>query len=223
MAPIEIETAPNPQAAIIWLHGIDADGQQPMPVANQLAAALQLPLRFVLPHAPERAVTLFGGRRTRAWYDIRDADRQLQQDEAAIRASAALVQGLIAREVGRGIDARRLVLAGFSQGGAMALFTATRHPRRLAGAVALSCYRLLAPSFDAERQAANRGLPIFLAHGTEDTVIPLREGETTREVLRQAGYPVAWHTYRMGHEVIAAEIAAIAAFLRGALAQPPVP
>ncbi|HEX8757915.1 MAG TPA: dienelactone hydrolase family protein [Steroidobacteraceae bacterium] len=213
----EFETGANPRAAVVWLHGVGGDGFQSEPLIRQLSRSVDAPLRFVCPYAPFRAVTLCGGQRMRAWYDLRDADRQLRQDEAAIRESSAAVRALIDREAERGIPSENLVLGGFSQGGAMALLTGTRIPKPLAGIVALSCYPLLADTFAAERQQANQHTPIFVAHGLDDPVIDLRIGERMRDGLQASGYAVEWHSYRMGHEQGVAELSAVAAFVRRAL------
>lgn len=213
---VEIETGPDPTAAVIWLHGLGADGHDFEPLVPQLAHAAGA-LRFVLPHAPIRPVTLNGGAPMRAWYDIAGLDRHAPQDEAGVRASDARVRALIRRENQRGIASERIVLAGFSQGGALALFSGTRYPEPLAGVIGLSCYLLLPASLAAERQAANAATPIFLAHGSYDPVVDPLFGEQTRATLEAAGYPVQWHAYPMDHAVCAEEIAAIATFLRRVL------
>jgi phospholipase/carboxylesterase len=210
---VEVETAARPAASIIWLHGVGGDGHQFEPVIGQLTGPSSPPLRFVLPHAPVRPITLCNGERMRGWYDLRNIDRQQQQDEGAIRASAAAVGALLRRERERGIRPDRIVLGGFSQGAAMSLFIGPRFPEKLAGVIALSGYRLLASSFEAERQACNQETPLFLGHGTADPVVSVRDGELARDMLRAAGYTVEWHTHPIGHEIGAAEVAAIAAFL----------
>ena len=210
---VEVETGAHPTAAVIWLHGVGADGNLFTPLASQLTGPASPPLRFVFPHAPLRTITLCNGERMRGWYDLRNTDRQLQQDEAAIRASCAAVSALLRRERERGIASHRIVLGGFSQGAAMSLFTGPRFPERLAGIIGLSGYRLIASSFQAERQACNQDTPILLAYGSSDPVIGLGEGELTREMFRASGYGVEWHTYRIGHEVAAEEVSAVAAFL----------
>jgi phospholipase/carboxylesterase len=211
---VEVQTGPNPTASVIWLHGLGADGHDFEPAVPALAPPGARAWRFVFPHAPVRAVTLNGGANMRAWYDIRGFDRHLAQDESGVRASDAAIRALIRRENERGIATRRVVLAGFSQGGAMALYTGTRLPEPLAAIIGLSCYLLLADSFAAERQAANQGTPIFLAHGSFDPVVDPRLGEETRSLLESAGYPLEWHSYPMPHTVSVEEIAAIAAFLQ---------
>lgn len=213
LSTIEAQTGGTPRATVMCLHGVGGDGHQFAALLAELARALDVPIRFVCPNAPYRAVTLCGGERMRAWYDLRDTNRQLQQDEPAIRASSAAVRALIDREAARGIPSNRLVLIGFSQGGSMALFTGTRLTAPLAGIVALSCYPLLAASFAAERQAANQHTPILLAHGLADPVINVRIGEEMRDGLLASGYPIAWHAYPVGHEFSAEEVTEIASFV----------
>jgi phospholipase/carboxylesterase len=217
LATVEVETGPNPDGSVIWLHGLGADGHDFETAVPALVTPGMRALRFVFPHAPMRAVTLNAGARMRAWYDVRGFDRNAAQDESGVRDSDAAIRALIRRENERGIATERIVLAGFSQGGAMALFTGTRLGQQLAGIIGLSCYLLLAASFAAERHAANQSTPIFLAHGSVDAVIDLRLGEKTRALLEGAGYAVQWHSYPMPHAVCAEELAAIAAFLRRVL------
>jgi phospholipase/carboxylesterase len=217
LATVEVTTGAAPVGSVIWLHGLGADGHDFEPAVPALAPSGGAALRFVFPHAPVRAVTLNGGARMRAWYDILGFDRHIAQDAAGVRASDSDIRALIRRENERGIATERIVLAGFSQGGAMALFTGTRLAQRLAGIVGLSCYLLLAESFAAERQAANQSTPIFLAHGSFDAVVDPRLGDETRALLGAAAYPVEWHSYPMPHAVCAEEIAAIAAFLQRVL------
>ena len=205
---IEIETAPNPGASIIILHGLGADGNDFVPIARELDLRAAGPVRFVFPDAPTRPVTINGGYAMRAWYDIFGFDaQQLREDEAGLRASQALVEGLIAKEKSRGIAASRVVLAGFSQGCAMTLMAGLRHDERLAGLVGLSGYLPLAAKAEAERHAANRDVPIFLAHGTQDPVIPIARARASRNALVAMGHAVAWHEYPMPHSVCAEEIA----------------
>jgi phospholipase/carboxylesterase len=212
---VEVETGPQPDGCVIWLHGLGADGHDFEPLAAQLSGGRAL--RFVFPHAPVRPVTINGGAQMRAWYDILGLDRDAAQDTRGVRASDAAIRALIEREGGRGIPSERIVLAGFSQGGAMALYTGVRYPRRLAGIIGLSCYLLLSSHLQAERQAANQGTAMLLAHGAFDPVIDVRFGEHSRELLEAAGYRVQWQRYDMGHEVCAAEIVAVAQFLRAVL------
>jgi phospholipase/carboxylesterase len=209
MESIAIETGPRPQAAVIWLHGLGADGHDFEPIVPELGLAR--PVRFVFPHAPVRAVTINNGMRMRAWYDILQFGGGAE-DEAGIRASERLVEGLLEGEKKKGIATDKIVLAGFSQGGAIALQTALRHAERLAGVLALSTYLPLAAKLQ-EAGAANRATPIFMAHGTFDDIIPLRRAEQSRDLLKQAGYPVEWRVYPMPHSVSAEEIRDIAQFL----------
>jgi len=207
MDAIQIETGPRPEAAIIWLHGLGADGHDFEPIVPELA--LKKPVRFVFPHAPIRPVTINQGMRMRAWYDILQLGGG-PEDEQGLRASQKLSEALVRAQ---GLPANRIVLAGFSQGGAIALLTALRYPERLAGVMALSTYLPLAPTLAAERSAANRDLPIFMAHGRYDDLIPLQRAQASREALEKLGYGVEWHDYPMPHSVCAPELADIAAFL----------
>ncbi|HEY9183282.1 MAG TPA: alpha/beta fold hydrolase [Gammaproteobacteria bacterium] len=208
---IDIETSPDPELAVIWLHGLGADGHDFEPIVPALG--LRMPVRFVFPHAPVRQVTINGGMPMRAWYDVFGWGRNVPEDSAGIRASAAAVTRLIDREVDRAIPSERIVLAGFSQGGAIALHTALREPRRLAGVLALSTYLPLAGSLAAERTQANAAVPIFMAHGTDDALLPLALAETSRRALEAQGYAVDWHVYPMAHTVSMEEVAAIGAWL----------
>jgi phospholipase/carboxylesterase len=217
LASVEVATGPNPMASVIWLHGLGADGHDFEPAVPQLARARGRAVRFVFPHAPVRPVTLNGGMPMRAWYDILQLNRRAAEDEAGVRSSDAAVRTLIRRENERGVPSEQIVLAGFSQGGAMALYCGTRMPEKLAGMIGLSCYMPIAAAFSTERHAANHGTPIFLAHGSLDPVIELQMGETSRALLVAAGYAVEWHSYPMGHSVCAEELAAIAAFLQRVL------
>jgi phospholipase/carboxylesterase len=217
---IQIETAPNPTAAVIWLHGLGADGNDFAGLVPELDLSGCPAIRFIFPHAPSLPVTVNGGYVMPAWYDIRGADLLSQQDEAGIRRSEQAIQALIAREIARGIAADRIVLAGFSQGCAMALHTGLRYPQRLAGIVALSGYLPLAQTFAAERSAANTKTPIFMAHGSQDPVVIPARGEATRDLLTDLGYAVQWHSYPMPHSLHPREVADISAFLTHVLAQP---
>ncbi len=214
---VEIETGANPQSCGIWLHGLGADGHDFEPIVPQLVRPAERALRFVFPHAPMRPVTLNGGYAMRAWYDIIALDRRAAEDERGIRASQALIAELISRENARGIATEHIVLAGFSQGGAMALFCGTRYPERLAGIIGLSCYQLLAARFDAERLPVNQPTPIFLAHGLQDPVVSPLLGEAACRQLQGAGYAVEWHAYSMPHSVCPQEVVDIATWLRRVL------
>lgn len=211
---IEIETGPSPTGTIIWMHGLGADGHDFEPIVPELVRRGERALRFVFPNAPVRPVTLNRGYPMRAWYDILGLERGMAQDEPGIRASHAAIEALIRRENERGITTDRIALAGFSQGGAMALFSGTRYPDKLAGIMGLSCYMLLESHFAAERAAVNQQTPIFLAHGTQDPVVNPLLGEQTRRLLESAGYAVEWHAYTMPHSVCPQEVADIAAWLR---------
>jgi phospholipase/carboxylesterase len=217
MDTIEVESAAKPTGSVIWMHGLGADGHDFEPIVPEVARANERGLRFIFPNAPTRPVTINGGYVMRAWYDIKGLDRKSSEDETGIRASDALVRSLIQRENERGIAAERIVLAGFSQGGAMALYSGTRYPEKLAGIMGLSCYMLLAKSFDAERSAANQSTPIFMAHGRMDNVVHPYMGEESRQLLEKSGYAVEWHTYPMPHAVCPEEIGHIAGWLRRVL------
>ena len=208
---IEITTGPKPRLAVLWLHGLGADGHDFEPIVPELG--LGVPVRFVFPHAPVRPVTINGGMAMRAWYDILGFDRRAREDSAGIRASAAAVTELVDREIARGMSSDRIVLAGFSQGGAIALHTALREPRPLGGVLALSTYLPLAATLASERSAVNARLPLFMAHGTDDGVLPLQLAETARGALEALGYAVEWHAYPMAHSVCMEEIGAIGAWL----------
>jgi len=203
---IEIETAPHPTASVIVLHGLGADGNDFVPVAEELDLRAVGPVRFVLPHAPTRPVTINGGYVMRAWYDILGTDLAKREDEEGLRQSLTSVQALIERERDRGLKASRIVLMGFSQGCAMVLLAGLRHGERLAGLVGLSGYLPLAATTAAERNPANNDVPIFLAHGRSDTVIPIDRALASRDVLVALGYEVEWHEYPMQHSVCAQEI-----------------
>jgi len=210
---IEVETAANPNAAVIWLHGLGADGHDFEPIVPEIVRQSERAWRFVFPNAPVRPVTINGGMSMRAWYDIRGLDRQAAEDVAGFRNSDDQIRQLIAREAERGIAAHRIVLAGFSQGGAVSLYTAPRLPEKLAGVMALSCYVPLQSSFLTERASANNGTPIFMAHGQGDTVLPITMGTQSRGFLRAQGHVVEWHEYPMAHAVCTAEVADIREFL----------
>ena len=214
---LEIETAPSPERAVIWMHGLGADGHDFVDIVPALGLR-GTPVRFVFPHAPMRPVTINRGMVMRAWYDVRDDVGVRREDEAGVRESQQRIEALIARETARGVAAKRLVLAGFSQGGAMALHTGLRHPERLAGIMALSCFLPLADRLAAEESATNRDAPIFMAHGTHDPLIPLARARQSRDVLSGLGHPVEWHQYPMPHSVTDAEVLDIAAWLGRVLA-----
>lgn len=203
---IEHETAANPRYSILWLHGLGADGNDFAPIVPELVDPAWPPLRFVFPHAPVRPVTINNGRSMRAWYDIAAFDLNARQDEAGMRASIGEVETLIARERSRGVPSEHIVLAGFSQGGAIALAAGLRHPEKLGGIIALSTYLPLHATLAGERHAANATLPIFWGHGTLDPVVILQRGTDSRDLLQSLGYTVDWHIYPMAHAVCAEEI-----------------
>jgi phospholipase/carboxylesterase len=212
MEAVEIQSGPRPDGAVIWLHGLGADGHDFEPIVPELRLPPALQLRFIFPHAPIRPVTLNQGMRMRAWYDIFRLDGGAE-DEAGINESGSLVKQLIQEQIERGINTPRIVLAGFSQGGAIALHTALRYSAPLGGLLALSTYLPLHTTLEKEMREANRKLPIFMAHGLYDDIIPLQRAEQSRKILADAGYDVEWHTYPMPHSVCAEEIADIAGFL----------
>ena len=210
---IELETAPNPTATIIWRHGLGAGGNDFVPIVPELGLPASLRLRFVFPHAPVRAVTINNGMRMRAWYDIAAADLTNRADLAGVRESQGQLEALIDRENARGMPSGRTVLAGFSQGGAIALYAGLRHGERLAGIMALSTYLIAPDKLAVEASAANRNVPIFMAHGTADPVVRFQWAEASRGMLETAGYAVEWHSYRMEHSVCLEEVRAIGAWL----------
>jgi len=203
---IEHETAANPRYSILWLHGLGADGNDFAPIVPELVDPAWPPLRFVFPHAPVRPVTINNGLSMRAWYDIAAFDLNARQDETGMRASIGEVETLIARERSRGVPSEHIVLAGFSQGGAIALAAGLRHPEKLGGIIALSTYLPLHATLAGERHAANATLPIFWGHGTLDPVVILQRGTDSRDLLQSLGYTVDWHVYPMAHAVCAQEI-----------------
>ncbi len=210
---IEVETAPKPDAAVIWLHGLGADGHDFEPIVPELVRHGERAWRFIFPHAPVRPVTISNGMSMRAWYDLKGLDRRAAEDLAGFRDTDARIRHLITQEGKRGIAANRIVLAGFSQGGAVSLYSAPRYPERLAGVMALSCYLPADSTFKAERVPANDATPIFMAHGQGDTVLPMSLGTQSRDFLEALGYLVEWHDYAMAHAVCAPEIADIREFL----------
>lgn len=210
---VEIASGPSPRHSIIWLHGLGADGHDFAPIVPELTRGLA-PLRFVFPHAPQRAVTINGGLRMRAWYDIRSFDLGHRADEAGLRESMAQVEALIEHERNaHGIAADKVFLAGFSQGGAVALCAALRHAQPLAGVIALSTYMPLADRLASERNAANAHLPVFMGHGSLDPVVPQVLGAAARDALGALGHTVDWHSYTMAHAVLPQEIADLRAWL----------
>lgn len=207
---VEVDPGPDPHGSVIWLHGLGADGHDFEPIVPELDLGENVTLRYVFPHAPVRPVTINGGMAMRAWYDILTLDRGGPQDEDGIRASGSILEELIRREHERGIPFAKIVVAGFSQGGAIALHTATRFEETLGGVMALSTYIPLRDSLDEEvfnnAQSQSRDLKIFMAHGSFDPVLPIGLGESTRALLQENGFTVEWHDYPMAHAVCAEEI-----------------
>ncbi|MEO8408671.1 MAG: alpha/beta hydrolase [Oxalobacteraceae bacterium] len=215
---IEIESAPNPTVSVIWLHGLGADGNDFVPIVRELDLTGCPAIRFVFPHATAIPVTVNGGYVMRAWYDILGADIVKREDEAGLRKSQIAIEALIAKEIARGTPAHRIILAGFSQGCAMALQTGLRHPEQLAGLLCLSGYVPLHAAIAAERHAANQHTPIFIAHGRADPVIPIQRAEQSRDLLQSLGFALEWHEYMMQHAVCAEEIDDIGVWLKRILA-----
>ena len=214
---IEIETGPKPTATVIWLHGLGDDGNGWSQVVPSLGLPSRLAIRFLFPHAPMMPVSINNGYVMRAWYDIREANLNERADLDGVRRSQAAVEAMIAHEKARGIAASRIVLAGFSQGGAIALYAGLRHRERLAGIVALSTYLIDAPALEAEAAPANRDVPIFMAHGTLDPVVRIAWAEQSRQALVAAGWHVEWNAYPMEHSAVLEEIVAVSAFLQRVL------
>jgi phospholipase/carboxylesterase len=215
---IEIETAPNPTAAIIWLHGLGADGNDFVPLVRELDLKGLPGIRFVFPHAKTIPVTINGGYVMRAWYDITGAELTRREDETGLRDSQRDVEALIAREKARGIPASKIILAGFSQGCAMTLQTGLRHPEKLAGMLCLSGYLPLHTHVPHERTEESIDTPIFMAHGRQDHVVPFMRAEQSRDVLKDLGYQIEWHEYAMQHSLCFDEVQDISAWLRKVLA-----
>ena len=214
---VEIETGPSPRVAVIWMHGLGADGHDFEPIVPELDLPDGLAVRFVFPHAPMRPVTINRGAVMRAWYDVTGLGGVRREDEQGVRQSQRDIEALIEREKKRGLSGGQILLAGFSQGGAMALQTGLRHPERLAGLVVLSSFLPLEDTVATEASSANRDVPIFMAHGAHDPLIPLSRGHESRDRLLALGYRIEWHEYPMPHSVCAEEIADLSAWLREAL------
>jgi phospholipase/carboxylesterase len=220
--PIEIETRATPDAAVIWLHGLGADGNDFLPIVDELSLPAELGIRFIFPHAPHRPITCNGGYVMRGWYDIYSLESLEREDLAGLEESRAIVEGLIQQQVARGIRAERIILMGFSQGGAVVLHTGLRHAQRLGGIGALSTYLPLRTSLSdkqgsRELATANRSIPVFMAHGKLDPVVLYQYGKDSCETLRHLGYDVQWHSYPMEHSVCLEEIQDIGAWLRHCL------
>ena len=217
---IELETSPNPTAAVVWMHGLGADGNDFVPIVNELDLSGAPAIRFIFPHAPMIPVTINNGHVMRAWYDVSFGDLEgatKRADEKGVRHSQAQIGALIARENERKIPSKNIVLAGFSQGGAIALQTGLRYPDQLAGVMALSCYLPCADSFAAEAAPANAKTPLLIAHGTQDPVVPYAMGKYSRDVLTNAGYTVDWREYPMQHSVCMEELRDVGAWLTAVL------
>jgi phospholipase/carboxylesterase len=214
---ITLEPTSPARAAVIWLHGLGADGFDFVPIVPELQLPASLAVRFIFPHARERPITINNGYVMRAWYDIRALGRSGMEDEAGIRESQVLVGALIAAQEQAGIASARIVLAGFSQGGAIALQTALRYPSPLGGVLALSTYLPLNQTLAAEAAVTNRNVPILMCHGTRDPMLPAQLGEQSRQLLTHLGYNVDWRTYPMEHAVCPAEIADISSWLQRVL------
>ena len=214
---VEIDPDGPARSAVIWLHGLGADGHDFEPIVPEFGLTDELGVRFVFPHAPSIPVTLNNGYVMPAWYDIAEVDLRRKHDETGIRRSSSQLEALIAREVRRGVEERRIVVAGFSQGGAIALFAGLRHPRRLAGILALSTYLVCEDSLEAERRDANRDVPIFMAHGSWDPMVALPRSEAARDALLARGYQVEFMTYPMPHAVHPQELVDVGVWLRKVL------
>lgn len=211
---IEFETGTDPSHTILWMHGLGADGNDFVPIIQALELPAETTTRFIFPHAPKQSVSINAGLVMRAWYDIKDISINRLEDEAGIRRSQQAVAAMIERENQRGIPSSNIVLAGFSQGGVMALQVGLRYPSQLAGIIALSGYLPLAHTLTKEAHPANASTPIFMAHGSNDPIIPVRLAEVSRQQLVEAGYPVEWHKYPMAHSVCGEEIDDISKWLR---------
>ena len=212
-SPIELQTAPRPDACVIWLHGLGADGHDLAAIVPELGLPRSLAVRFVFPHAPFRPVTINGGQVMRAWYDIEMTDTGFNQKLSHIRESEAIVQSMIETEIGRGVPPQRVVLGGFSQGGAIALFTGLRYPKTLGGIMALSAPVPLAGNLMSQADQANREIPIFMGHGTYDGIIPFATAQAARNLLVAGGAGIEWHEYPMDHSICVAEIKDISRWL----------
>lgn len=214
---ITIEPTQKANASVIFLHGLGADGHDFTPIVPQLNQLTNLSIRYIFPHAPLRPVTLNGGYVMRAWYDIYGLDRHAREDVLGISSTASAIEKLISAELAKGIPANKIILAGFSQGGAIALHTGLRYPASLGGIIALSTYLPVADQLSTEAHSTNQNTPIFLAHGTEDPVLPLQWGEITHQHLINLHYTVAWHSYAMPHSVCPQEILDMGKWLKQVL------
>lgn len=217
---VTLEPASAARAAVIWLHGLGADGNDFVPIVPELKLPDEMAVRFVFPHAEVRPVTLNGGMAMRAWYDIISLDRAGPQDEKGIRASAERIEQLIAEQHAAGIPSERIIVAGFSQGGAIALHAGLRHEQRLAGVLGLSTYLPLEQTVATEASDANRDVPVMLCHGSQDPMLPIQLGQHSCEALRQLGYAPQWRDYPMQHQVCLEEIQDISNWMQPLLRQP---
>jgi phospholipase/carboxylesterase len=212
---VEVSTSDNPEYSVIWLHGLGADGHDFEPIVPYLGLEPGTAVRFVFPHALMRPITVNGGAVMRAWYDITDISTTRGQDEAGIRHSADKIRALVNHEIERGIPASRMILAGFSQGGAMALHVGLRYTEKLAGIMALSAYLLFPDRLESEHSEANSATPVFIGHGTQDPMVPVFLGEQIRSALKDGHWPVEWHSYPIPHSVSQPEIADVGRWLQG--------
>ena len=220
--PIILQTGPDDSseadAAVIWLHGLGADGSDFVPIVSELRLPASLNIRFIFPHAPQRPITINQGYRMRGWYDITSLDIANRDDEAGIVESSAHLARLCDEQIAQGIAAKRIIVAGFSQGGAIALHAGLRYTSALGGIMALSCYLPMPQRLQQEATAVNRDTPVFMAHGQHDDVVALEFGLQTRSLLQQQGYRLQWHDYAMGHSVCMEEIGDISDWLGSVLA-----
>ena len=214
---VEVTTGESPEFSVIWLHGLGADGHDFEPIVPFLGLPAGKAVRFIFPHALRRPITINGGAVMRAWYDIIEISTTKGQDEAGIRHSAGKVRALIQHEIDRGIPASKIVLAGFSQGGAMALHVGLRYPEKLAGIMVLSAYLMFPDRLQSERSEANAATPVFIGHGTQDPMVPFALGQAVHTALQAGGWPVEWHSYPIPHSVSQPEIADIGRWLQGFL------
>lgn len=215
---LEYNLVAKPKACVIWLHGLGADGYDFVPIMEQLELPASLAVRFVFPHAPKLSVTINGGLAMPAWFDIAEIDFNTKEDSVGINNTMQQINELVDAEIASGIPARNIVLAGFSQGGAIALYTGLRYPERLAGIMALSCYLPLALQLPLEASSANKDIPIMMAHGNYDPIVLIEWAKNSCKFLRDKNYQVAWHTYDMEHAVCNQEVADIKQFLLNILA-----
>ena len=214
---VPVEPTAEHKATVIWLHGLGADGHDFEPIVPELKLPAELGVKFIFPHAPVIPVTINGGYQMRAWYDIRNADLSQREDEAGVRQSAEQVQQLIEHEIEQGIPADRIILAGFSQGGAVTLHLATRLKQKLAGIIALSTYLTIPDKLADEKSNANLNTPIFMAHGQQDPVVPMQRGQYSAKVLEDNGFKVQWSDYPMPHAVCLEEIQALGKYIEEVL------